>query len=344
MKSLAWFGAEPQAGLGGRRTPLVAAQKRPSNAVPCKKNKDERSVYRMKISTQTSKIFQVFGEKEGIRILAQAGYDCIDFSFFHTLDPLNEDSPTRLKDYNDTARELRAYAESLGVTFNQAHAPFPSSVGDAEKDAKIFDAIVRSMEIASILGVKHIIVHPKQHLPYKGNERMLKEINMEFYRALTPYCEKFGIKVAVENMWQRDPNRRYIVHSTCASPAEMNEYLNGLDPKWFAACIDIGHCALVGEDIGEMIRTVGPRLHALHVHDVDYINDCHTLPGVQKLNFDAVAKALADARYDGELTLEADNFLTHFEREFYPEAARFMATRARYIAGRVDAYRAADKR
>jgi hypothetical protein len=93
--------------------------------------------------------------------------------------------------------------------------------------------------------------------------------------------------------------------------------------------------ALVGE-----AAVGGKRVHALHVHDVDYINDCHTLPGAQKLDFDAVAKALADIDYDGELTLEADNFLRGFGVEFFPQAAKFMADRARFIADKVDAYRA----
>lgn len=296
----------------------------------------------MKISTQTHAAVFAFGEMEGVRGLIDAGYDCLDFSFFGDLDcARNADSPVWDAAYNEKAKELRAYAESRGVTFNQAHAPFPSSKGDPEEDAKIFDAIVRSMEVASILGVKHIIVHPKQHLTYKGNEETLKQLNIEFYRALTPYCEKYNIKVAVENMWQRDVNRRYIMHSTCASPVEMNAYLDALDPKWFVACIDVGHCALVGEDVGDMIRAVGgKRVHALHVHDVDYINDCHTLPGVEKLDFDALAKALADIDYDGELTLEADNFLRGFGVEFFPQAAKFMADRARFIADKAEAYRA----
>lgn len=61
---------------------------------------------------------------------------------------------------------------------------------------------------------------------------------------------------------------------------------------------------------------------------------------MKKLDFDAVARALADVNYDGELTLEADNFLRGFDQDFYPRAAKFMADRARYIADKVEAYRA----
>ena len=35
----------------------------------------------MILSTQTDVIFRVFGEEEGIRLFAEAGFDAFDFSF-----------------------------------------------------------------------------------------------------------------------------------------------------------------------------------------------------------------------------------------------------------------------
>jgi len=77
----------------------------------------------------------------------------------------------------------------------------------------------------------------------------------------------------------------------------------------------------------------------LHVHDVDYVSDLHTLPGIEKINWDKVCQALGEIDYKGELTLEADNFLKNFEDGFKPAAARFMAETARYLADKVDSYR-----
>jgi hypothetical protein len=44
----------------------------------------------------------------------------------------------------------------------------------------MFDTIVQSMEIASILGAKVIIVHPKQHMQYAGHAHTLRQINIDF--------------------------------------------------------------------------------------------------------------------------------------------------------------------
>ena len=182
----------------------------------------------MKISTTTGDYFvRGFSAKEAVKYIADAGFDYADFTFsaFRDREAWN-------KEYFE---ELKKYADSLNISFNQAHAPFPTSVGDEERDVEIFSSVVRSMEFASILGVKHIVVHPKQHLTYKGNEETLKKMNYDFYRALIPYCEKYQIKVAIENMWQKDKLRNYIVKSTCADPAEHVEYIDMLNSPLIVA-------------------------------------------------------------------------------------------------------------
>lgn len=284
----------------------------------------------MKISTQCSKLIRLgFKPKEIIDILANAGYDCIDFSF----SAVKIDDLLNSNELLNSAPMLKEYAQSRSVSFNQAHAPFPSSVGNDETDSRIFSAITKSMEIAAKLGAKAIVVHPKQHLSYKNNKEVLKEINYDFYKSLQPYAEQYGINVALENMWQTDQKRKHIVHSTCADPKEFTEYVDMLGAPCFVACLDIGHCALVGEDIPDFIKALGrKRLKALHIHDVDYIHDNHNLPGIEKLNYDEVMKALAEIGYEGELTLEADTFLEGFEKEFMPQATRFMAERIRFLA------------
>lgn len=268
-------------------------------------------------------------------MLAEAGFDCLDFSFGES--GLNWTGGKSEFDYYKRIEEIRAFADKIGIPFNQAHAPFSTNPEDKEG----LDAVIKSIELAAVLGVRQIVVHPMHYLKYKGNEDELKRVNYNFYSSLLPYAEKNRIKIAVENMWQFDSNRNYIVHDTCASPKEFCEYVDMMDSEWIIACLDIGHCALVGEDIPEMIHALGhKRLHALHVHDVDYRHDNHTLPGIERLNYTEVVKALAEIAYEGEFTLEAGAFLTGFEPEFMPEATRFMATRARFLADKLDSYRA----
>lgn len=281
----------------------------------------------MKLSTQTMILLANYSFRETVDILAEAGYDAIDFSFF---DPKTYSDDLK----SDYFTEFRKTAEDKGLFFNQAHAPFASSFADDEQTKLRFNEIVTSMERASILGVENIVVHPCQHLTYinPGAAERLFEINMDFYNRLKPYCESFGIKIAIENMWQYYGNSNKIMPSVCAEPAEHIKYIDSLNSEWFVACLDIGHAFLVSENPAQIIRELGSkRLRALHVHDVDGIHDSHTLPYFGNINWDDVMSALAEIGYRGDLTFEADNFIKNKPKELIPECEKFMVQTGRTL-------------
>ena len=286
----------------------------------------------MKLSSTTDKLQEKFGIYKAVDILSEAGYDAIDFSQF------NEEiyASTYGKEYYT---EIRKYAEDKGLFFNQSHAPFSSSFTDEEKTAKRFDEIVTAIKRASYLGVKNIIVHPCQHLKYdvEGNPEKLFEYNMEFYKKLIPYCEEFDIRVALENMWQYTG---MINHSTCSRPEEFVRYIDELNNDSFVACLDIGHAALVREDIGDFIKILGnKRLRCLHVHDVDGTNDSHTLPYFGSINWEKVMKALAEIDYKGELTFEADSFMDNKPDILLPDCAKLMAKTGKNLVSQFENYK-----
>ena len=291
----------------------------------------------MKLCTQTHAMVDSFGPEEGVRKLAQAGYDALDFSFFEMV---NGQGPWLKRDWKARAKKVRAVADELGIEIRQAHAPFPSSKGSEPFDTEIRKRIIRSMEVASIMGVKHIIVHPVQHMTYKNNEKKLFDMNVEFYLSLIPECERLNIKVCVENMWQRDDKRKYIVDSVCATIEEFNAMLDTIDSPWIVGCLDVGHTALVGTEPQDFIRAMGPkRLQALHVHDVDYLNDCHTMPFMERLDWNEICKALGEIGYEGDFTFEADTFLFNLPKELQLDGARLMVKVGRFLISQIESYR-----
>lgn len=286
----------------------------------------------MKLSTTTDKLQVTFGFEKAIDYLAEAGYDAIDFSQF------NEDiyEGDFSKDY---FVEIKKYAEDKGLFFNQSHAPYGSSFVDEERTAKRFLEIVTAIKRASYLGVKNIIVHPCQHLKYdiEGNPEKLFEYNMNFYTKLIPYCEEYGIRVALENMWQ---HTGMINHSTCSRPDEFIKYVDALNNDCFVACLDIGHASLVREDVTDFIKKLGSkRLQCLHVHDVDGTNDSHTLPFYGVVNWEKVMKALADIDYKGDLTFEADSFMNNKPDVLLPECSKLMAKTGKYLVSKFENYK-----
>lgn len=278
----------------------------------------------MKLVDRTGALMVKFGLNKSVDMITDAGFDAIDLSF---PDNHYQTMPQEKEFYT----ELRKRTEDKGVCFVQAHAPAPSSFKDEARSEAMFRDIVSTMRRASFVGAKNIVVHPCQHLNYvdEGVPEYLFEYNMKFFKRLIPYCEEYGIKAAIENMWQYPG---MISHSTCSRPAEMIKYVDELNNDSIVCCLDIGHAVLVREQPEDFIRALGnKRLACLHVHDVDGINDSHTLPYFGISDWDRIMKALSEIDYKGELTYEADSFLQKTPDELMPLYLKFMEQTGRHL-------------
>ena len=272
--------------------------------------------------------------EEIIEIMADAGFDAIDFSF----QAKPEYRATRIDGGvgKDEFTEWRKRAEDRGLVFNQAHAPYDSSFDDMDKTVKRFHEIRRSIINASYLGIPRIVVHPVKHLPYweSGVPERLFEWNLKFFGALKPYAEEYGVTICIENMY-RQPTELY-VPSVCSDPNEFVRYVDALDSECFKACLDVGHAALVKVDPCDSIRALGKdRLWALHIHDVDLVDDLHTLPYLAKINWDSVCATLKEIGYEDDFTFEAYNFLKPIPRELVIPAAKFMVKTGRHLINKI---------
>ena len=289
----------------------------------------------MLFSTTSSSLIARVGAEAAVKMLIDAGFPCIDFSF--------ESIPVEIyTDSNATAlaHRLRAMADVAGVTFNQSHAPFGRCTEYLERYVPLFP---KAFEFAEILGVKTMVVHPRQTGIYYGHEEELFDWNMEFYSSIAPLAKAHGIRIGIENMWTVHPlNRHQPIDDVCAPPTELCRYYDTLnDPNSFTVCLDLGHVAICAREPDDAIRTVGgKRLGALHVHDVDYKNDLHTLPGLAKINFEKCCRALAEVDYMGEFTMEIPYYFTGFPTALLPDAARLAARVGAHWAARVDAIKA----
>jgi L-ribulose-5-phosphate 3-epimerase len=291
----------------------------------------------MKISTLTNHLAKIYGEEEAIRKLAEIGYDCYDFSMFHIGD---EDHPINSNSFESYVQNLRKAADESGIVCNQSHAPFPSYLhGEEEYNERMFSLLVRSIEVTGLLGGKIVIIHPAVFPGHKiVGDSLCWDTNMELYNALLPHAKKANVKIALENMFNWYEGDSTASPATCSSPGEFVKYMDALDPEYFVACVDIGHSAMAntgGESPGKMIRALGgKRVKALHVHDNDLVRDVHTLPFTRKIDWDEVMTALKDIGYDGELTFEADTFLSQFPDELAVHASRLMLEVGRYFVSK----------
>lgn len=290
----------------------------------------------MLISTSTALRGKV-GYEKNIELLKKAGFTAFD---------LSQDGPNDIiidarfngDDYREQAYQLREFADKIGLPCNQSHAPFGSHYGDATPETELFKKTVRSMEIASIMGAKGIVVHPMQfkYHPYYKDE--LKEINYRFYSDLMPYAEKFNIVVYTENMWNVRPVSHVIIPSTCSWAEEFAEYIDMIDSPYMKGCLDIGHLLLTGESVARAIEVMGAdRIAALHIHDVYPQSDAHTIPYLGNVNFEEVLDSLKKIGYKGDITFESGTFERHFPtEELQLSALRLTADIGHYFKSRIE--------
>ncbi|HZJ78383.1 MAG TPA: sugar phosphate isomerase/epimerase family protein [Clostridia bacterium] len=281
----------------------------------------------MKVSTQTFHLQEVFGFEGAIDLISEVGFDAIDVSLDNT--KRWEENVISRDDYIEYAGRLKEKAKKKGFFFNQAHAPFPSYKKDDEEYNKFtYYAIIRAMRFAAELGVKHIIIHPFNH----ENQ---KQANLDFFNNLLPYCKKYNIKIAIENMFGWDAKKGKTTSNVCSSAEELADFIDSLNSEYFVACLDVGHAGLAGENPADMIRTLGhDRLKALHIQDNDGVRDLHTMPYVSKIDFDSITSALKEIKYDGEFTLESDFFLIAFPKELKKDALTLMYKTAKHLAAK----------
>lgn len=298
----------------------------------------------MERSFSTSMLSERMGYAEMAMLAAKCGFTALDCSLE---DMVCSDSPFLRENWKEYTQSVSAALRSAGLTCNQTHTPF-SFGREAYRNQTIFEervfpSLVRSLEISGMLGAKVAVVHPLHYyLNYADKEDVFRR-NMDFYRTLLPYAKEYGVKLGVENMWDRDARTKYITHDVCSRKEEFARYVDELDSPYAVACLDIGHVGLAPQEdeAWDVIRHLGPeRLQALHIHDNDYIGDLHGTVYSGKIDWRRVTQALGEIDYRGDFTYEVGRaYFRYMEDEFIPVALQYLGDVAKHLQQRIDACR-----
>ncbi len=281
----------------------------------------------MKLSTDTQILERAYGIEKTIEMLKTHGFDAADYSMFGLKS--DDNHPVLSKDYEKYAQLLHRVADSCGIVFNQAHAPFPSYIDDnPEYSKKIIDKFRRCIEFAGLIGVEQICIHP---ITIRNDRQRELEKTLELYSKLQDAAKESGVKIALENMFWRDKTTDSIRPGACSGADEFIKIFDMLDDRYFTCLLDVGHCGLVGESADSFIYKMGERITALHVHDNDFLNDMHDLPFVGKMDWKKITKALHDINYRGDLTFEACCWLGRMPEDLLPDALDMMSAVGRKL-------------
>lgn len=278
----------------------------------------------MKISTEIDSTAMHIGEERAVELVAKTGFDAWDFSMFEMCKNKNgvlvpTKHPTAQSNYLAFARRLKQIGLDNGIICNQGHAPFPSS-------PKSKDWLKRAIECLAEAGGEICIIHPM-------NNGTPQE-NAEMYFELLPFAKEHNVKIATENMFNWSNLLNHAKFAACATPKSFNDHLDAVNDDHFVACLDIGHAEMKGSKTNapEMIRALGKRLKALHIHDNDKLHDSHQIPFSMNVDFVAVVDALKEIGYDGYFTLEASSYLESFKKEDVSKGVQNLKAAAQKLA------------
>jgi len=278
------------------------------------------------ISSEIGGAARLVGEEKAVKYVAKAGFDAWDLSMVimarpdYTTGRLKQyDHPYTGRNYLSFVRQLKKIGEDNGIVCNQAHAPFPT------KYTEIRLYLPRALECAAEAGAKCCVIHPM-------NKGTIEE-NVELFRCLLPIAKSFDMPIVTENMWNWNNDKTEIISAACSNPESFAALVDAVDDPYFAACLDIGHANIRGcqTSPGAMIRGLGSRLAALHIHDNDGLRDSHIPPFTGTVDFDDTVKALREIGYKGDFTMECNEYLAKGEVETLEERFDIVANAARKL-------------
>lgn len=281
----------------------------------------------MKTSTEICSSGRIVGEEKAVELIAKAGFDAWDFSMFDMCRYdwgkgilLENDHPLAGDNYLAFARKLKQIGLDNGIVCNQSHAPFPTYCAEIRSYYK------RCLECTAEAGGQICIIHPDN---YKSAQE-----NAEIYNELIPFAKEYGVKIATENMWGWDDEKDESCFAACATGEDFVKHIDLVNDSFLVACLDIGHAEMRGSGNGaaNMIRTLGTRLQALHIHDNDRWHDSHQIPFSMDIDFASVVKALKEIGYSGYFTLEADQYLSGYAPEDVFAGLKDLSASARKLA------------
>jgi hexulose-6-phosphate isomerase len=154
-------------------------------------------------------------------------------------------------------------------------------------------AIRQEFEECKAYGGTTVLVVPAVVKPDVSYRDAYKR-SQENIRKLLPDAERFGIKIAIEEVWNK----------FLLSPVEFARYVDEFQSPWVGAYFDVGNVVEFGYP-QEWIRELGKRIVKIHIKEYAKPKRFDYLLGEGKeIDWADVRQALIDVGYDGWITAE----------------------------------------
>ncbi|MFQ6095795.1 MAG: sugar phosphate isomerase/epimerase family protein [Candidatus Bathyarchaeia archaeon] len=200
--------------------------------------------------------------------------------------------------------EIRNLLKNLPLRPNSVHAPIDGadlSTSNLEERKRAVDLLIDTLEYCRAIDCPIAVVHPNHSNSLPLGAEAMKRNSMETLNEIVAKAEDLGVKVALENMIEKE-ERRF-----GSRVADLIEIIEGVGSSHLGICLDTGHTNLIPKpdvSLEEEIIRAGEKLWTLHVHDNDGRMDYHWPPGEGKIDWSKVVRGLRRANYRGVFMME----------------------------------------
>lgn len=213
------------------------------------------------------------------------------------------------------AARLKTALEHFEVDPASIHTPIKGidlTSADSAIRRESVGRIAEAMRFGAEMGTRTAVVHPTgkpgaQGRPYSWeNLGKAMEHAHQSVSELVKVSQETGVRIALENLSGVKMKCRPL-----ETMQELRAFIASFPSKYVGLCLDVGHSLISGFDPAEQARVASERLWALHLHDVDGVEDSHWVPGRGVIDWESLARALSDIGFQGDWTLEV--LVTHTE-------------------------------
>ena len=214
-------------------------------------------------------------------MLKAAGFDGVEL-----ISPNELDRDEVLKARDQTGLVIHGVSGSR-------HWQDPLSSPDPEVVKRGLAAIRQSIEDVKAYGGTTVLLVPAV-VTKDVSYRQAYDRSQAQIRTLLPDAEKHGIKIAIEEVWNK----------FLLSPVEFAKYIDEFQSDWVGAYFDVGNVVEFGYP-QEWIRELGKRILKVHVKEYAKPQRFNYLLGEGKeIDWPAVRRAFEDVGYKGWISAE----------------------------------------
>ncbi len=199
--------------------------------------------------------------------------------------------------YNDKEyiKKLRHALEKNNISVHSFHLPFNNidiSSQYPEKRQSSIDEISGSLDICRELGSKLGILHPGAK--YNKNKEAAEEHSLDSIIKIFEKCEKYNIKLAVENMLPGRIGEDFVF---------FEKIFTKIRSSLIGICYDSSH-ANVNGTVYDFLKKSNNKLLTVHLSDNNGLNDEHLFPFEGNIIWTRIFKILANISYESIFMLE----------------------------------------